>query len=122
MREQPFQNALMVALSKLDGVRVWRQPAGKILTNHKTAVQCAPVGACDITGIATPGIRLEVEVKGEDTPDTKQQQRWRKVMARMGAVVFLARYDSTQTMEQNVSMCTCMIEDLIESRRSNSCS
>lgn len=94
MREQAFQNRLLVELSRLPGVRVWRQNSGKVVARRGGAVKGAPVGAADITGIVAPeGWRLEIECKGEDTRVTAAQKRWLKMVAERGGIAVLVRAD-----------------------------
>lgn len=90
--EQFFQSALQIALSNHACVRVWRQPAGKIVSARGGAVKCAPVGAADLTGIVAPeGWRLEIEVKGARTRIRSEQRAWLARLRELGAVALLIR-------------------------------
>ena len=103
--EQEFQQRLRLALREaVPSVRLWRQPAGRIRTDRGTWVECAPVGAADLSGIVSgPGWRLEVEVKGAPPRVEPEQTRWLDAMRAHGAVALLVRYDEKQTLEENVA-------------------
>ena len=82
MTEQDFQQNLRLALTRAKvPVRLWRQPAGRIRTDRDTFVECAPVGAADLTGGVTGGLRkgtrVEIEVKGARTATTDAPVRER---------------------------------------------
>lgn len=103
--EQEYQQLVRLEVTRTLGasVRAWRQPAGRLETKRGGWVECAPVGAADLTGIVAPtGVRLEVELKGPRTPTTEQQILWRESMAARGAVALLLRYDPAVSMEGNV--------------------
>lgn len=104
--EQDFQNALMVALSRTGLVRVWRQPAGKILTKNNTAVQAAPVGAADITGVVIgSGRMLQIECKGAATSTTNEQKIWADNVTKWGAVYLCCRIREGELLIPAVDRC-----------------
>lgn len=116
--EQEFQQHLRVALCKLPGVRVWRQPAGKVRTDRGTWVECAPVGAADLSGIVGPeGWRLEVEVKGARTPVTEEQRSWQRAQLALGAIALQVRYDATASLETNCARVVALVRGEIAARR-----
>jgi hypothetical protein len=103
--EQNFQQLLRLEVTRSlgDRVRLWRQPAGRVQTNRGTVVECAPVGAADLSGLVSPtGVRLEVELKGARTKTTDDQVRWRESMLGRGAVALQLRFDPEVNMEGNV--------------------
>ncbi|MBL8684404.1 MAG: hypothetical protein JNK05_34845 [Myxococcales bacterium] len=118
MREQVFQNRLLVALSKIEGVRVWRQNAGKVVA-RRGAVKGAPKGAADITGIIAPeGWRIEIEVKASVTGITRQQIKWLETMRERGAVVLVARYREELSAEENIAaVCESLTESIVTRRK-----
>lgn len=102
--EQDFMQAFRLEVTRSLGgtVRLWRQPAGSIQAARGGAVECAPVGAADLSGIVAPtGVRLEVEMKGARTPTTEAQTRWRESMLERGAVALQLRYDPAVNLEGN---------------------
>ena len=121
MIEQTYQQHLRIALSRIPGVRIWRQPAGRVRTDRGTQVECAPVGAADLTGIVGPeGWRLELEVKGADTKTTIEQTHWGEVLTAMGAIYLLLRYDAEETLEANLVRAVEELTAAIEWRRASS--
>lgn len=97
MTEQDFQQRLRLALRKaIPSIRLWRQPAGRIRTDRGTWVECAPVGAADLTGVHLgTGRRVEVEVKGRRTPVRPDQIAWLDSLRGHGAIAVLVRDDGT---------------------------
>lgn len=88
MSEHAFQTRLLLALSKIGGVRVWRQNVGTVRVPGSERFFRAgpPKGAADITGIIAPeGLRLEIECKA-GTKRTPEQLAWGETMATLGAV------------------------------------
>lgn len=107
MLEQEFQQLLRPAVTRALGnrVRLWRQPSGKIQAARGGSVECAPVGAADLTGIVAPtGARIEIELKGARTPTTDEQVLWRESMAARGAVALQLRYDRTLDIDRNIAL------------------
>jgi len=101
--EQDFSNALRVAITAARcGVTLWRQPAGKVRTDRGTWVECAPVGAADLTGVVAPeGWRVELEVKGAKTRESPEQRHWRERMTALGCVALTLRLDASRTLAEN---------------------
>lgn len=115
--EQDFQQSLRVEVTRSLGgrLRLWRQPSGRILAARGGAVECAPVGAADLSGIIHPtGVRLEVEAKGARTPTTDDQVHWRESMSAHGAVAMQLRYDAALSLEANVVLGCATIARAIE--------
>jgi hypothetical protein len=117
-REQVFQNKLLVALSKVEGVRVWRQNSGTVVAARGGAVKGAPVGAADITGIVGPeGWRLEIECKGAATSITKSQTRWIDTMRDLGAIACVVRESDSTDVDTSVALAVGAITKAIAERR-----
>lgn len=80
----------VILQARATGVKLWRQPAGKILTGLY-AIQFAPRGAADLTGILPNGVRVEVECKrrfgGVQSDDQKE---WQKYIEENNGVYILA--------------------------------
>lgn len=115
--EQDFQQSLRIEVTRTLGgrVRLWRQPSGRIPAKRGGVVECAPVGAADLTGIITgSGVRLEVEAKGARTPTTDEQVQWRESMSERGAVALQLRYDRAINLEGNVVLACATIARAIE--------
>ena len=121
LSEQDFSNALRVAITAARcGVTLWRQPAGKVRTDRGTWVECAPVGAADLTGVVAPeGWRVELEVKGAKTRETPEQRHWRERMAALGCVALTLRLDASRTLAQNASDAAETVRAAIATRRAD---
>ena len=119
LSEQDFSNALRVAITASRcGVTLWRQPAGKVRTDRGTWVECAPVGAADLTGVVAPeGWRVELEVKGAKTRETPEQVHWRERMTALGCVALTLRLDASRTLAQNASDAVETVRAAIATRR-----
>jgi hypothetical protein len=114
--EQDFQQHLRVEVTRSLGgrVRLWRQPSGRVVAKRGGVVECAPVGAADLSGVIAPtGVRLEVECKGAKTPTTDDQVRWRESMGERGAVALQLRYDAAVNMEGNLVIACATIAHAI---------
>jgi hypothetical protein len=119
LSEQDFSNALRVAITAARcGVTLWRQPAGKVRTDRGTWVECAPVGAADLTGVVAPeGWRVELEVKGARTRETPEQVHWRERMTALGCVALTLRLDAGRTLAENASDAAETVRAAIATRR-----
>lgn len=119
MLEQDFQQSLRIELAQaLPDLRLWRQPSGRVVAARGGAVECAPVGAADLSGIVRPeGWRVEVEVKGAKTPETDDQRRWRAFIAESGGVALQVRYDPTLDLEANATRAAALVREAIAARR-----
>lgn len=118
MREQVFQNLLLVELSKIEGVRVWRQNSGRVVARRGGAVKGAPVGAADITGIVGPeGWRLELECKGAETRITARQLHWLDAMQTLGAIALSLRVRRDVDVADNVASAVAIVRAAIAARR-----
>ena len=119
LSEQDFSNALRVAITAARcGVTLWRQPAGKIRTDRGTWVECAPVGAADLTGVVAPeGWRVEIEVKGAKTRESPEQRHWRERMTALGCLALTLRLDASRTLAENASDAAATVRAAIATRR-----
>ena len=117
--EQDFSNALRVAITAARcGVTLWRQPAGKVRTDRGTWVECAPVGAADLTGVVAPeGWRVELEVKGAKTRESPEQRHWRERMTALGCLALTLRLDASRTLAENASDAAATVRAAIATRR-----
>ena len=119
LSEQDFSNALRVAITAARfGVTLWRQPAGKVRTDRGTWVECAPVGAADLTGVVAPeGWRVELEVKGARTRETPEQRHWKERMTALGCVALTLRLDASRTLAENAIDAAETVRAAIATRR-----
>lgn len=119
MLEQDFQQALRVALTReLPALRLWRQPSGRVVAARGGAVECAPVGAADLSGIVRPeGWRVEVEVKGPKTPETDAQRQWRAFIAEAGGVALQVRFVAGLDLDANVARGVELVRAALAARR-----
>ena len=117
--EQDFSNALRVAITAARcGVTLWRQPAGKVRTDRGTWVECAPVGAADLTGVVAPeGWRVEIEVKGAKTRESPEQRHWRERMTALGCLALTLRLDASRTLAENATDAAATVRAAIATRR-----
>jgi hypothetical protein len=114
--EHVFQNLFMVQLSKDKNIRVFRQNSGKILTKHNTAIQGAPTGASDISGIVAPeGWRLEIECKEKESV-SKAQQHWVDFIQEYGGIALVIRHTES-TYEASVKKAVSEVYRAIAERR-----
>lgn len=119
LSEQDFSNALRVAITAARcGVTLWRQPAGKVRTDRGTWVECAPVGAADLTGVVAPeGWRVELEIKGAKTRETPEQRHWKERMTALGCVALTLRLDASRTLAENATDAAETVRAAIATRR-----
>jgi len=117
--EQDFSNALRVAITVARcGVTLWRQPAGKVRTDRGTWVECAPVGAADLTGVVAPeGWRVELEVKGAKNRETPEQRHWKERMSALGCVALTLRLDASRTLSENASDAAETVRRAVQHKR-----
>jgi hypothetical protein len=92
MSEKAFQSQLMLALSQLPRVRVWRQNVGIVETADRRFFHAGPPkGAADISGIVAPeGWRLEVECKAGKGKRSPEQIAWAAFIQLSGGVYYVA--------------------------------
>lgn len=97
MSESTFQKRLMIALSRVPGVRVWRQNTGGVtFRDAKTGSvrrfdAGPPKGAADVSGIVKPhGWRIEIECKAVRGRLSKEQRVWRDFIVASGGIYLLA--------------------------------
>lgn len=102
-REQDWQNALRLVLSRCLPVKLVRQQAGRHKVERGGIVQGAPVGAADLSGwIVGKGTRVEIEVKHGARRVDPAQRRWLDALASDGCVALVLRYDATGTTLTNL--------------------
>jgi hypothetical protein len=115
--EQAFQNATLVALSRADAVRVWRQNAGDVVAARGGVVKGMPKGAADVGGIVLGrGWLLQVEFKMPGRKRTEQQERWADMIEASGGVYVLAEYNAALSLADNVAHVCHLVEQAIEER------
>ncbi len=110
MNEVTFTKHLLVAFSRVPGVRVWRQNCGKIaIRDHKGDVQRyfdagPPTGAADISGIHTAsGRRIEAEVKMPSGERSAEQLRWAQFIEASRGIYLLVRCDDSLSLAENLA-------------------
>ena len=120
MREADFQAALLRALNAPNsGLRVWRQNAGRLVTNRGT-LQGAPKGAGDLCGFVEPeGWHIEIECKGPRTAVKKHQVAWGRMLKRKGAIYVLVRSKAQLSLEENVRLAEGLVRAAIERKRAD---
>lgn len=114
MREAELVRRLLVALSLLPGVRVWRQNAGKVRTVQGHWYQGLPDGAADIGGIGPGGIMLQIECKTSSGTMRQAQLAWRQMIDRHGGVYYVAKPARDETPEVAVDRIVRQIRIAIE--------
>lgn len=118
MTEQEFQQRFRLAVTRAQlPVRLWRQPTGSILAKRGGAVECAPVGAADLTGGVTngprKGVRIEIEMKGTETPTTDAQRAWEAFCRASGFIYLHLRYDAALSPEDNIERAVAAVREAI---------
>ena len=118
MTEQEFQQRFRLAVTRAKlPVRLWRQPAGAILAKRGGSVECAPVGAADLTGGVTDGarrgVRIEIELKGEHTPTTDAQHAWETFCRASGFIYLRLRYNGLISEDENVTVAVAALREAI---------
>jgi hypothetical protein len=116
--EQPFKQALRKRIFLQLRIELWPQPPGKLQLKRGGWIECAPVGAADLTGLVTPeGWRLEIECKGKNTPETEAQRAWRAWIIARGGIALQARWNEGETFQQALTRCVSEVEEAIRLRR-----
>ena len=94
-------NELLIALSKIDGVIVWKNHVGVFTTRYGATVKIGTTGMADIAGICRcdsgKGIYLAVEVKTGSGRLTEAQRNFRNMIALHGGIHIVAR-DEQETI------------------------
>ena len=90
--EHRFQNAILVACSKLSRCRVWRNTVGtfRAYSKPEKIVKVGLPGQADIFGIID-GRFLSIEVKARSGRVRKEQTAWAETVEAMGGLHILAR-------------------------------
>lgn len=122
--EAEFQRALLIVLSAIPGVRVWRQNTGVVPVRDRNGVAervfraGPPKGAADITGIVEPcGWRLEVEVKSALGRVSREQSAWGAMIERMGGIHMVAKIEDGERPGDAAGRVARELGALIGSRR-----
>ena len=93
--EPALINEILLAASRIPGVRLWRQNSGLFLTPNGRAVRAGIPGCADISGIVQCergcGHRLEIECKTGRLKQSEQQLHFAAMVTRHGGVYILAR-------------------------------
>lgn len=90
MSEQAIQAQIMLAVSKLPGIIIWRQNTGKFKTDDGRWIMCGVLGCPDIIGCYR-GRFIGIEVKTKVGRQSDQQKRFQAAMERSGGIYILAR-------------------------------
>lgn len=113
MREKEIQNEILRIFGTRPDLRIWRQNTGSAygegvvrrvfalvrqgafseavrMIATSRPVKFGVVGAADLSGIVA-GRRLEIEVKGPDGKQSKEQANYQAMIERFGGVYVLAR-------------------------------
>lgn len=121
MSETDFARALLVACSKIPGVRLWRQNAGKALfrgENGKVqSIVGAPEGAADLTGIYGEnklGLRIEVETKRPGKKQRPNQIQWQAFIERNGGLYLLATAEKGKSHRENAEFWAGVLADRLK--------
>jgi len=103
--EAKFQAAIMIAASKIPGMRVWRQNVGSVKKAGGGMFHAGPPkGAADISGIYAPsGRRVEIEVKAAGKKPRPEQIKWGSFIHTAGGIYVLAVFDKRRTLADNVA-------------------
>lgn len=90
MGETAEVKGALLALSKIEGVRVWRQNVAKLPDLTGRWVQFGIPGMADISGIGPGGVRLEIEMKsGKGHRDKRviaRQEAWQRMIVKHGGI------------------------------------
>jgi hypothetical protein len=80
--------ALLSALSRLPGVRAWRQNVGTVKLGDGRFFHAGPPrGAADIAGIVAPGgWALQIECKGDGGKRSADQVAWGELVTGAGGI------------------------------------
>ena len=115
--EQDFQNALVLAIYKQLGIKMWRNASGKIRTDKRTWVQCGPVGSSDLIGIVPKhGVMLCIECKGPRTRETPEQVRWRDYINAQGGIALTCRWTKDEDLDTAVDEAVRIVRHAIVTR------
>jgi hypothetical protein len=125
MKEVNFMRALMLGISRIPGVRVWRQQVGTVAIAGSDADggekrffhAGVPKGAADLSGIVLGGRRLEIEVKGPKGRRTIEQQHWAEFIRAYGGIYILAEYDPGLSDDGNVRAIVDRVRDFLTASR-----
>lgn len=115
--EQDYQQRLRTEITRARvPMRFWRQPTGRVPMKAGGYLECAPTGAADLSGVVTTGsgVRLEVEMKGHDTPVGEGQDDWRDNMVRWGCGYARIRYDRALSMQANLDAAVATLRAVVD--------
>lgn len=101
--EQPWMQALRLALPRLLPVKLFRQVPGRHKVERGGVMHGAPVGAADLTGyVVGSGRRIELEVKHSAGKLRPEQRRWLDACAADGVIVVVVDYDPMRDATWNL--------------------
>jgi hypothetical protein len=102
-----LRNDILVALSKIHGVKVWPQETGVAKTlDDERHVRYGLRGSADISGLMIPyGTRLEVECKTGNAVQSKQQVNFMNMIIECGGLYIVARsvLDATDAVSSRMA-------------------
>ena len=93
MKEKQIQNQILRTFGTRPDVRLWRANAGTASfgpPGSRRTVAFGLRGQADLTGILPGGIRLEIEVKGPNGRQSREQKFYQQMIERFGGVYVLA--------------------------------
>ena len=101
MTEKQIQAAILNHFGSMPALRLWRQNTGLAVplwalpptvdASTLPRISFGIQGAGDLSGIASNGRRLEIEVKTATGRQSKQQKRYQTMIERFGGIYILAR-------------------------------
>jgi|GEM_PF-1009495 len=107
LTEHKFQSMLLVALSRVQGCKVWRNVVGtfRAYSNPEQIVKVGVPGQADIFGMID-GRFLSIEVKAPRGRVRKEQERWGEMVNREGGIHIVARAgcDLDESVREIVSL------------------
>lgn len=95
MSDERINETLLLITQKVEGVRVWPQKVRTIKTEHGEWFRVGIKGMADISGIALPGIRLEIEMKNlkgdhRNKETIEAQKKWGRMIRSLGGIYIKA--------------------------------
>ncbi len=89
LAEKRIQNEILRVFGTRSDMRLWRANVGAARFGRHV-VRFGIPGQDDLTGILPGGIRLEIEVKGPNGRQSREQQAFQRMIERFGGVYVLA--------------------------------
>lgn len=92
MTEAELVNAILLEFGSRTDLRLWRQNTGAAIRPGGGLIRFGIPGMADISGIMQPnGRRIEIECKAPSGRQSKEQQRWQRMIEWAGGLYILAR-------------------------------